>query len=736
MALLFLFISELAIAGTQLRFKTETIDIKKDVARVSSLSANDDRVDESEFSNLLDLSEKEIESLPIAKFSDLVIQFEQSPTHSTQSKIESLGLKVHSYLPDDALIVSGLPLVRSIRRLRSLKSQLEIRAIAVYRSEWKRSAELDQGRSVFNADQKLRLHVRFLRDAHLGQVQTWIQGCKTCQIQSWSASRALVDVPRRLIPELSKNSGIEFVELYRKPETMEFLSDREDLMRSTTSLRGDYTDLTGYESGTFLINAQLAHAKGLKGQGQIIAVADGGLDTGNASDLHPDFGNFLRGFIFGSGVTTWRDTGGHGTHVAGSALGQGTLSNGRIQGSAPEAKLIVASLSDMGIGLDQGLDVPSDVESFVGVPYSQGARIHTNSWSTTFAAGLYTNYSAELDEFVYSHPDMLILFAASNDGCDANRDGRIDEGSVAPPGTAKNVLTVGASKNLMLEGGNQVVLGQSRNRHYLACYSAPPLGATKLSDNPRGLAPFSARGPTRDGRLKPEVVAPGTNIVSVRSRALSRNPGEPEMAGRYNASYLFSGGTSMATPIAAGGAAIVRQFLIQNHGLRQPSAALVKAVMMHTADDLFPGQFGEGVQQELTTRRPNVHLGFGRINLDRATSPAEFQVLDDTAGVETGEVSSPLYSTLAEAGHLMATLVYTDAPASSAAALSLVNDLALVIKRPDGETFEIRDGINNFQTFESSSPLPAGTYEIRVRGHRIPRGRFGKQAFALVVSSR
>lgn len=707
---------------------------KSDVTKSSAIDSNSNKKDSSSLQNLLEIKDAVLDQIPIALNTDLVVQLDAPITTATVESLEQLGLRIHSYLPDDALIVSGQPHVRMIRRMMSAQKDLGIRFVTEYQPDWKLSSELSTGNSVFNQDELVKLHIRFLSNAYTSTAKAWIQSCETCRVQSWGAKRIIAEVPRKLIAALSQVTGIEFIEPYRAPETMEFVSDRTDL-NSTLALRGDYTDLTGYESGTLLMKAPQAYAKGFKGQGQVVAIADGGLDTGSPFDLHPDFPNFQAGFFYGSGRINWKDTGGHGTHVAGSAVGQGTLSGGRIQGTAPESKLIVASIADSGIGTNQGLDVPAEVETFIGEPYDNGARIHSNSWGTSNAQGLYTNYSAEMDEFSFAHPDILLVFAASNAGCDADRDGRIDEGSVAPPGTAKNVLTVGASKNLINEGGNQTVLGRSRNRTWMACYSAEPLASTRLSDDPKGLAPFSSRGPTRDGRLKPEVVAPGTNIVSVRSRALQRNIGEVEMAGRYNQSYLFAGGTSMATPLVAGAAAIVRQNLIQERGQTLPSAALIKAVLMHTAEDLYPGQFPEGPQQELPTRRPNVHLGFGRIDLDRATTAAAYQILDDKNGVATGETGPTLSVNVEANGYLMATMTYSDSPAAASSARALVNDLSLEIQTPTGEVIEKRDGINNTQVYEMSG-LAAGTYNVRVKGHRVPRGRFGKQGYALVVTGR
>src|SRR5262249_10882903 len=146
-------------------------------------------------------------------------------------------------------------------------------------------------------------------------------------------------------------------------------------------------------------------------------------------------------------------------------------------------------------------------------------------------------------------------------------------------------------------------------------WGVEPLKSDTISNNPNGLACFSSRGPTKDGRIKPEIVAPGTNIVSTRSRQPKASP----LWGEYDANYVYAGGTSMATPLTAGAAAVVRQYLTQTRGISAPTGAMIKATLMHTATDLFPGQYGMGAGQELPTQRPNIHEGYGRVNVDFAT---------------------------------------------------------------------------------------------------------------------
>jgi hypothetical protein len=119
-----------------------------------------------------------------------------------------------------------------------------------------------------------------------------------------------------------------------------------------------------------------------------------------------------------------------------------------------------------------------------------------------------------LDNFVWKKPDFCILFAAGNDGTDANRDGVVDLGSVTAPGTAKNCITVGASEN------NRPEFTETYGEAWKDDYPVEPLKSDPMANDPDDMVAFSSRGPTADGRIKPDVVAPGTYILSTRSRMI------------------------------------------------------------------------------------------------------------------------------------------------------------------------------------------------------------------------
>jgi hypothetical protein len=397
---------------------------------------------------------------------------------------------------------------------------------------------------------------------------------------------------------------------------------------------------------------QVRQSLGLFGAGQIVAVADTGLDVGNAAAIHPDFqGRIVKGYCLGRpSPCDWSDSHGHGTHVAGSVLGSGKDSGSdpanhqyptsAFAGVAPEAKLVMQSIGDANGSLG---GIPNDEGNLMRQAYGDGARIHTNSWGGRTSGttqqpqyGGYVATSQQIDLAAWQKKDMLILFSAGNSGTDADGNGVVDPDSIGQPGTAKNVVTVGASENLRATGGfNPGGDCTSWGDCWFSDFSAAPLADDTPSDNANGMAAFSSRGPTDDGRIKPDIVAPGTNILSTRSHQPQAGTGW----GVYNADYLFEGGTSMATPLTAGAAALAREWLGRFKGIANPSSALMKSVLINGAADMSPGQYGSGTTREIPSRRPNNVNGWGRVDLAEALNPAaprKLWLTDNTAGIATG----------------------------------------------------------------------------------------------------
>jgi subtilisin family serine protease len=297
---------------------------------------------------------------------------------------------------------------------------------------------------------------------------------------------------------------------------------------------------------------------------------------------------------------------------------------------------------------------------------------------------------------------------------------------VSSPATAKNILSVGASENLLNTGGIQKKAGEVCTAN--GClWPAEPIASDTFSNNPNGLAAFSSRGPTQDGRIKPEIVAPGTNILSDCSHLSDASA----LWGRFNTDYCYSGGTSMSTPLVAGAAAVTRQYLQKKFD--NPSAALVKATLLHSAFDLYPGQYGEVGRehgQEILTHAPNADEGYGRVDIDNMLKQ-RLTFVDEKSGVSTGEQKT--YQ-VPSGGVRKVTLVYTDYPASPATSAALVNNLDLEVRVGD-QVFKSASTVNNTEQVTIDGAARGGPVTIVVVGTNVPMGKNGRQPYALVYSN-
>ncbi len=504
-------------------------------------------------------------------------------------------------------------------------------------------------------------------------------------------------------------------------------------------------------------------ARGLFGEGQIVAICDSGLDTGDLNTLNRDFaGRVIQGISFGRAQTQdWSDpptwgTVGHGTHVAGSVLGSGVNSgsdpasrnyDASHAGVAPEARLIFQSLAD-----EQGnLHVPDDYYTgLFAEPYQRGARVHTNSWGFT-GYGYYYPETQDIDAFVYDHPDMVICWSAGNEGIDVDANGVADgiindDGWIDAQPAAKNVLCIGASEGNRPPaenwGGISSWTWYELNPLY---YPGPPFNSDYVSDNINGMAAFSSHGPCIDGRIKPDLVAPGTSIVSVWARFVGEAGIAPEgsFAGDYNVAkpsslYQYMSGTSMATPLAAGAATLVREYYEKGKPSWNASAALVKATLINGAHDMYPGQYDPATYPEMS-QRPNNAEGYGRIDLMRSLyppKPRQMHWIDRPAGLETGLYHWLRYVVKSASEPLAVTVVWTDPPAATFSGKALVNDLDLKVIAPNGTVYYPNrllgaDNTNNIENVDVVNPM-VGTWEFRIEGTNVP---VGPQDYALVVSA-
>jgi serine protease AprX len=406
-----------------------------------------------------------------------------------------------------------------------------------------------------------------------------------------------------------------------------------------------------------IIGASVVQKNGaFLGEGEIVTVCDSGFDKGGNTDVHSAFtGRVIK--VEKAGPSSFGNdrSSGHGTHVAGSVLGDGasTPMGGPIQGTAPRAKLIVQALEGKNAFGDIVLfpDPNVTLTELLQRAKAAGSSIHTNSWGFrwTSAGQLpYSDASRAIDEFVWKNPEFILLFSGGNNGARALIPG--GPGHVGSHAASKNAITVGSSDNP--HPVNPPSLGGTTAKY----------NATSVTrGNPSKISPFSSTGPTREGRIKPDVVAPGAVVYSARSRDT------PTAVTGYGVSpdpdsWVFMSGTSMSTPLVAGSVAVAREYLTKLSKTKTPpSAALIKAVLVNGADAT-----SDGIAKQ----------GFGRVNLASSgitsgpAPPFDVRFIEgEVADVDGEDVYKHVIKVgdfMAEKSHNMATikitLAYNDWP--------------------------------------------------------------------------
>jgi len=461
---------------------------------------------------------------------------------------------------------------------------------------------------------------------------------------------------------------------------------------------------------------------GLTGKEQVGAAADTGFDLGFIGPgMHGDYVIFdNNGGYQGSRVLNITDfvpasvplddgnpddDHGHGTHISGTILGSGNLSGSNpkkheydmsFAGMAPEAEYIFGAF---------GLDDPSSLAIYVSgsgnityffdyfyQPTPKIPKVLSNSWTCTQSScptSPYTKSSQSTDAKVREFrtngvSDFVVVGAAGN---------YAKKNSVKPPFNAKNSISVGGSY------GSDV-------------------------------ASFSSQGPTDDGRIKPDVIAPGVLVMSTRGQNASGGCSSPGP----NPNYTICSGTSMATPAVSGTVLLLQEYYKRFEAHNDPSAALIKATLI-AGTRTFKGAY---ISDE---------AGFGGINIEDSLpvpvtqgNPEE-RVLgfadDPNILLNTGDAYTQTIKDVNRNAPLVVVLAWTDFPGTVGSGKALVSDLDLVVTDTMGNRYygndftapydDAPDDTNNVEKVVINNPVK--TYTVSVEARNTP---MGAQDFALV----
>lgn len=678
-----------------------------------------------------------------------------------RARLRAAGAAVVAYIPNRAYLVQA-----STAAAKRLAADPRVQAVVPYAPYFKLSRPL------------LELVNRSSTDSSSVE-------CRVNVLLFAEGSEAAVASSRHIASEISAEERTPFgprlafqidatrlVELARLPGVQEIEPARQ---------RRPANDLSRAMMGVASSSVNPIDYLGLTGSNVVVAVNDLGVDV-----THPD----LAGRAVSDTAAAGLDPSGHGTHMAAVIAGNGaqslTINNAagsampptasQFRGQAARAKLFSISLANTDAYLQQ-------------TAARTNACLSNNSW--TYDSNDYdlaaASYDAAVRDALPEKPGMqpiAFVFAAGNVG-QGNADGSGgNPGSIQSPGTAKNVITVGAA-DLPRSITNQT---WNCNGAALCQTNLPWLGAT---DSTNQVASFSSRGNVgrgsegEFGRFKPDVVAPGVFVVSARASGWNAstyysaatnffggssdtNYGEVlsnlnEQLGPY---YRYESGTSVAAAQVSGVLALVEEFFQQRLHVR-PSPALLKALLINGARSLGAG-YDAGVNASTNAQ------GWGLVQL-AASLPAALTNwgsssnalwwFDQSASnaLATGQSQTRSFTVNAGAQDLPLNLalVWTDPPGNPAAGIKLVNNLDLVITNLDnGQVFfgnDILPGsrynmpwnpsdppnldlVNNVEVIRLAPPL--GThYSVTVSAPHVPVNAVSArvtdtvQDFALVLAS-
>ncbi len=425
----------------------------------------------------------------------------------------------------------------------------------------------------------------------------------------------------------------------------------------------------------------------------------------------------------------------HSTHVAGTMIASGVNPAAKGMSFGAQQLLAFDFNGDVSEMFGQASTLLISNHSYGTVAGWNQNTDENNRWeflgnpgdTADYKFGYYDDQSRDWDSIAFQAPDYLIVKAASNNR-DVNgpavgqpyfrpdKNGNIVAAGNRPAGISNNdgfdiIPTYGVAKNILTIGAVNPIPG----------------GYTQPSDVV--LSEFSSWGPTDDGRIKPELVSDGVNVLSCSNSS--------------DNSYAILSGTSMASPAAAGSAFLLQQLFANLHSGSFMRSATLKGILIHTADEAGPAA------------GPDFQMGYGLINMKNAAAVISSGNTDQQIyenNLATGN-SFTLPLVASGKGPLVVTLSWTDPPGTvnetallNNPARKLVNDLDLRVtgnaatyapwildaKHPANMATTGDDTLNNVEKIVINNVVPGKTYTITVTHKGTLRN--AQQAYSLIVS--
>jgi len=608
----------------------------------------------------------------------VVVRFEKPIDATTREALSINGLAVQSSLGGAGYVAAMDP---NTLDPRGLLDEVEICEIRPFDPIWKLHSFLADGRvptwtmpaastRETQANPTVALYVMLHEDANIETCQEDMKQVFGGKIRSTleTSNTIVVELPYSEIDFLIEDERVLYIEP-ALPKFSELNNSNRVVTQADTAQSFPYS---------------------LDGEGVVVMVYDGGYGFSG----HGDFG----------GRHTTRDSSGqsnHATHVAGTIGGDGSGSGGQYKGMAPAVTIESYGFEQEG-GLEEGFlyTDPGDLEQdYSQAINSYGAVLANNSIGTNTApngfpcewTGNYGITSNLIDSVVRGDlgGDIRIVWANGNERGSSNCGTSYN--STAPPACAKNHITVGA-----------------------------------FNSEDESMTYFSSWGPTDDGRIKPDISAPGCQ----------GNDDGGVTSCSSSGGYTSMCGTSMACPTVTGlSALIVQDWRNLYPGEPDLMNSTLKALLAHTAEDKF-------------NAGPDCQYGYGSV---RVVDAIDHVRAGNHAELEISQGETVEMMIFAEqAGTIKATIAWDDVPATPLVIPSLVNDIDIVVIDPNGTTHypwtidpsnpgnpAVRtqaDHLNNIEQVQIDAGQ-SGVYRIVMTGYNIAQGpqKFGLMASPMLI---